>query len=605
MIVVYDIETLKSLFTMTACDLKTGEISSFVIHKTRNDYKAMLEYIGKLEGMIGFNNVDFDYATLDPFLYDYDEYLEMDGDTLAKKIYKRAQKVLSDDFRKDYDKPVVPQRDLYRIWHFNNKARATSLKFLQINMGWKNAQEMPVKHDALIKTEEEIQQVLDYNLNDVLSTVEFYKLTKDKIRMRKTLGEKYGIDFGNASDTRIGEQIFLHEMSKKTGVPIDTLKQGRTFRKNIALGQCIIEDISFGSRDFQSVLDKFKKMVISNTRKSEDISVVFDGMKYEFGFGGLHAVREPGLYKNITSADVKSYYPNLAISYRFYPKHLSEAFCDVYKQLYDERGNYPKGSDESNAIKLALNGVYGMSNAEWSPFYDPFYTMCITINGQLLLAKLCEDVTLSGAGTVIMANTDGIEVDVHDSERFEAICSQWQTSTRLQLEFSKYATLAVRDVNNYTGMKVNGEVKEKGDYVCDREIYKDQSMKIVTQAVREYFHKGIPVETTINDCKDISRFVMGKRAKTGNLEHRRIEGQDLVVELLPKNVRYYISHTGGSIVKALSNNRTVNLHVGHRETLFNKWVDKPFEEYGVYLPFYITEAKKLIDAILKTQLSMF
>jgi hypothetical protein len=605
MIVVYDIETLKSLFTMTAYDLKTGEIQSFVIHKLRNDYKAMLEYIGKLEGMIGFNNVDFDYAVLDPFLYESEEYLEMDGDALAKKIYKRAQKVLSEDFRKDYDKPVVPQRDLYRIWHFNNKARATSLKFLQINMGWKNAQEMPVKHDAVIKTEAEIQQVLDYNLNDVLSTVEFYKLTKDKIRMRKTLGEKYGIDFGNASDTKIGEQIFLHEMSKKTRIPVDTLKEGRTFRKNIALGQVIIDSISFSSKGFQEVLDKFKKMVISNTRKSEDISVMFDGMKYEFGFGGLHAVREPGLYKNITSADVKSYYPNLAISYRFYPKHLSEAFCDVYKQLYDERGNYSKGSDESNAIKLALNGVYGMSNAEWSPFYDPFYTMCITINGQLLLALLCEKITLSGAGTVIMANTDGIEVDVRDSERFYEICGEWQNMTRLQLELSQYTTLAIRDVNNYTGMKVNGEIKEKGDYVCDREIYKDQSMKIVTSAVRDFFHKGIPVEHTISDCKDISMFVMGKRAKTGNLEYRRVDGQNLAIDTLPKNVRYYVSHTGGSIVKALSNNRTVNLHVGHRQTLFNKWVDKPFEEYGVYLPFYITEARKLIDAVLKNQLQLF
>src|SRR5690606_25364359 len=96
-----------------------------------------------------------------------------------------------------------------------------------------------------------------------------------------------------------------------------------------------------------------------------------------------------------------------------------------------------------------------------------------------------------------------IEVDVYDHQQFEQICSQWQTSHKLKLEFSKYSKLAVRDCNNYIGVKQNGEIKEKGDYVSEREIFKDQSMRIVTKAVRDFFVKDIPIEQTIEGCKNI------------------------------------------------------------------------------------------------------
>lgn len=626
MIACFDIETLVNAFTATFVEIKTGVASSFVVHRSRNDFGKMVDYLRGVKGLVGFNNVDFDYAVLHPFLMKGDFYAKMDGDELARLIYKRSQEVINEDFRKDYSKPLIPQRDLYRIWHFNNKARATSLKFLQINMDWKNVQEMPIKHYEEIG-EDKIQDVLDYNLNDVLTTIEFYNRTKEKIIMRNTLGKRYSKDFGNASDTKIGEAIFLLEMARRTGKSEKELSSHRTHRKSIAIKDCIVPQVKFESPEFNRILKEFQGMVISKTRKQEGLFVYFDGMKYEFGFGGLHAFRESGVYKNITSADVASYYPNLAIGQRFYPLHLGEVFCDVYEHLYLERKKYPKGSDESNAIKLALNGVYGMSNAEWSPFYDPKYTMSITITGQLLLAMLCERITLSGAGRIIVANTDGIELEVYDETKLQQIAKEWQEENKLVLEFGKYRVLALRDVNNYIGVKETGEIKEKGDYVCDREIYKDQSMRIVTQAVREYFVNNVPIEKTIGDCTDIKLFLMGKRAKTGNLEFRRAEKLgELTRQKLPKNVRYYISKTGGSVVKLLTAKkkikpvqdnqmslfsvndaeevvveRVVNLHVGWRQTLFNLWVDKPFEEYGVEKQFYITEAKKLIDSIVKVQ----
>lgn len=572
--------------------------------------------------MIGFNNVGFDYAVIHPFLL---VEVEPDGHKLAKALYKRAQDLIKEE-KREWIKPIVPQRDLFLIWHFNNKARATSLKWLQVCMDWKNVQEMPIPHDTDV-TEEMIPTILEYNENDVLSTLEFYKRTRSRIILRKTLSEKYGIDMGNFSDNKIGEQIFLLGISKRTGLSVATLKKGRTFRKNIVLKDLMIP-LDFSSKEFRDIYNQYRKMVITSTKKDEVIKCVFDGMKYEFGLGGLHAFREPGIYKNIISADVTSYYPHLSIKLGLHPKHLGQAFCHTYQSLFEERNNYPKGSDENTGLKFGLNGVFGQTNAEWSPFYDPAMTMAITLNGQFLLALLCECITESLSGRIIMANTDGIEVDVLDEIEFKKVCDEWQKEFQLHLEFNKYKILAARDVNNYLGVFENGKVKEKGAFETERELYKNQSMKIVRTAVRRYFVDRMPVERTINECKDISQFLIGKRAKTGNLEYRGVDGYDLKKEKLPKNVRYFISRSGGAIVKLTKLekkkktdispnqmslfsadpvvqsekvNRITKLHVGHRMTMFNKWFDRSFEDYGVEKRFYVNEANKLIDSVIKQQ----
>ncbi len=623
MICAWDIECLSNLFTATFVDLQTKEQFSFVVHKSRNEWDKLINFLKSVEGLVGYNSIDYDYRVIHPFLIDN---VPDDGEEFAKIIYQRSNDIINEKIE-DRPKPTIPQRDLFRIWHFNSKSKRVSLKFLEINMGVRNVQEMPFKHTDVIP-EEQIPLVLDYNLNDVLATIDFYQLSKKKILLRKALSEKYG-DLSNASDVKIGEQIFLKEMCKRTGRSEKSVKSGRTVRPQIYVKDCLV-DINFSSDAFIKVYDKFKGMVITNTKKEESLQVLFDDMVYEFGFGGLHACRAPGVYTNIHSADVSSYYPNLAISRKFYPKHLGEVFCEVYQGIYEERKKHKKGSPENEAYKLALNGAFGQSNADWSFFYDPAFTMKITINGQLILAQLCEYITTSGAGRVIMVNTDGIEVDVKNEDSFRKICDTWQKLHGLQLEYTKYKKLCIRDSNAYIGLKDDGTVKEKNDFETNKEIYKDQSMRIVPLAVRRYFIDGIPIEKTINECENIGLFLMGKRAHTGVLEYRRAEN-DLEITKLPKYVRYYISTSGGAIVKVTEltekqkekkkkepenqlslfdvkkvkkqkEMKITAVHAGRRMTLFNKWVDKPFKEYGIDTSFYIKEARKLIDSVVNHQL---
>ena len=628
---VYDIEIFPNFFCCTFKDIATGERRSFRVAPWVSEWVEFLLYFKSHDGLIGYNNFNYDYRVLSPFLHDYPDKVE----ELLDALYQRSQDVLEEDFKEPWETPIIPQRDLFRVWHFNNKARMVSLKYLQFNMGWRNMAESPFPWNLPVK-EEDVPLILEYNINDVESTEEFYKRSKDKIKLRSTLGDLYDVNMGNFSDNKIGETIFLKEMARRTGRSEKSIAAGRTPRKNIPVRDILHENIEFSTPQFQAILEKYRAKVITQTKlsaaekKKQRMFALLDGTKYEFGMGGLHALRGPGLYHNIQSADVSSYYPNLAISYRLHPAHLGEVFCDVYDLIYKLKQNSTKGSDENTAYKAALVCVFGSSNAQWSPFYDPRYTMSITILGQLILAMLCEQVVTSGAGHVIMANTDGIEVDVIDYPKFKNVCFAWEQKHKFMLEFTEYKQIAIRDVNAYHAIKTDGKVKTKGDFEITKEIWKDSSMRIVPIAVDKYFREGTRVETTVNESADISLFFIGKRAKTGKLEYRTTDDKgELVRRKLPKNVRYLITRSGGAIVKVTKatekqnkkkevvpenqtdlfapvkprkkskiegENKITSIHSGYRMQICNQWKDKPFNEYDVDKQFYIREANKLINS---------
>ena len=189
-----------------------------------------------------------------------------------------------------------------------------------------------------------------------------------------------------------------------------------------------------------------KKSYYGCWRIAETLNTVVNGYRIDFGVGGVHASisekisRENHRYM-IRDADVSSMYPNISISNRLHPEHLTEKFCDIYKSLYEERKSYPKGSAENSMLKLALNSCYGKSNDKFSVFYDPKFTMSITINGQLSLLMLADRLLQIEGLKLIQLNTDGITVALlrETEEQYNTVCKQWEKDVGLELEFADYS----------------------------------------------------------------------------------------------------------------------------------------------------------------------
>ncbi len=624
---VYDIETLKSCFTYSAINIDTEEIVQYVIHKDRNvDFPYFIEHLNSCNRQIGFNNLNFDYLILHKLLIKAPQ-----SHDAVEFMYKEAQRIIEIQNEKTFNKfafikeseVLIPQLDLFKIWHYNNAARSTSLKALEISMNYPNVMEMPISHTRNDITLKEIPSILEYNLNDVLATYQFYKKSLAKIELRKSLVQQFNIPCINWSDSKIGEQLILKLYCDKTGNNPWDIKKLRTYRSKIVLNDVILPYIKFESKEFTNLLNYFKSKIITETKGSIEQSVIYKGFKYDYGTGGIHGCVKSGIYESdedyvIIDADVASLYPSLAITNNFFIEHLGQEFVDIYQSIINMR---LKAKSEGNMVlsdgfKLAANSVYGKSNDINSFLYDPQFTMAITLNGQLLLSLLAEELVDSCGSfiQVLQINTDGITVKLHKDliDQYYDVCKGWEYDTKLTLEYVEYSKMIIGDVNNYIAVTTKGKIKNKGRFEVDKVVgsepayHKDNSFRIIPLALQEYFVNNIPIEETILNHKNIYDFCgRQKFTKDSYGQIHYLKDNQEVIEKQQKNVRYYISNKGANFIKYYSKGTTEVINSGYQVTIFNNFIKKSFEEYNINYKYYIKEAQKEINNIENKQLSLF
>lgn len=324
----------------------------------------------------------------------------------------------------------------------------------------------------------------------------------------------------------------------------------------IPVKNILFDYIKFQTPAFNDLLSFYKNLNITHTKSSISTICEFKEFEFHLGAGGIHGSIESSIIKSdnnyvIRDIDVKSYYPNLAIKNNLYPAHLGKLFCKIYKKLFDKRETYKKGTIENLMLKLALNGVYGDSNNKYSVFYDPQYTMTITINGQLLLCMLAEQLMHDDSLELIQINTDGLTIKYHKASTtwVERIEQWWMDVTKLNLESNNYKTMYIRDVNNYIAEYENGELKKKGVYEYNRNWHQDQSGMVIQKAVEAYLIKGINVEHFIKSHKNKFDFMMRAKVKRND---RLVLFTDGTESEQQKIIRFYFSKNGGELFKYMS-----------------------------------------------------
>ncbi len=628
-IYVYDIETLSNFHCATFMKLDNKEIRQFVIHKSRNDFTEYIKFLQtQVSGLIGFNNLDYDYPILHDLLkeqYLYQDILSykyisegeerLAEDIITDFIYNKSNEIINSEWSSIPEwKTLIPQLDLYKINHFDNNSKRTSLKTLEITMDFHNVEDLPFQPDHIVQ-DNEVEKILLYNLNDVEATYEFYKLNINDIEMRKALSKEFGVKLINANEPKIGSEIFAKLLSEEMNIPIKYLKQLRTYRESINLNECILPYIDFSTDEFKNLLINYKSKIVIETKNSIEESIVYKNFKYDFGLGGLHGCIKPGVYKInknevIHDIDVSSFYPNIAIINNFKPNHLGESFTTIYNKIYQERKSAPKGSAKNGGLKLAINGVFGKSNDKNSFLYDPMFTMQITVNGQLLLAMLAEKLVENIECTLLQINTDGITLKYNKiySEKVLNIMKWWENLTKLSLESSYYKLMVIRDVNNYLALDINNKIKYKGAFEIipmanGKKVYwKNISMRIVPIALEKYFINNIPIEETILNHTNIYHFCKRvKLVKGWWLEERWIEydTNENKSNKLSKNVRYYVSTNGKSFIKCHEDGREISVEKGWVNTSFNRYKELSISEYNINYDYYINECNKIIKKITK------
>ncbi len=556
----YDEETYPNVFTCRITHIATNTKWKFEVSDRVNDIDKFVTFIFALRDcgarMVGYNNVGFDYIVT--------HFVVMNQHVGARQIYDKAMSIIKggDKFgHMIWDKDhIVEQLDLYKVRHFDNMARATSLKSLEIAMRMDNIEDLPFPVGKVL-TSDEIDTLLVYNDHDVTATIYFYVRTLPEIKFREVLTERYGRNFMNHNDTKIGKDYFIMELERNGIACYDKSSGSRqprqTIRPSINLGDVIFPYVKFEQPEFERIRAYLASMTITETKGTfKDLSATINGLSYVFGVGGLHMsvssqVVTSTATHQIVDVDVASYYPNVAIKNRLFPAHLGEVFCDIYLDVYEQRKSHAKGTPENAMLKLALNGVYGDSNNVYSPFYDPFYTMSITINGQLLLCMLVEQLIKIPGLTMVQCNTDGVSFSCpreHMGTQ-RAICKWWEALTCLELEEALYSRMMIRDVNNYIAEYEGGKLKRKGAYEYDLQWHQDQSSMVCARAAEAALVRGEDIRTFIENHADDYDFMCRAKAPRSNNIVMRWPEYDNAEIPLANIVRYYVSKDGGTLTK--------------------------------------------------------
>lgn len=635
---VYDLECLSNLFTYTGFDVQEQKYYQFVIHDDRNDAKALWEHLHRDKLLqIGFNNESYDYPLLHNFLNNYQYmYSRIGGVNIAISLYQKSQEIIDMEFSAIADKnKFIPQLDLFKIFHYDNKARMTSLKDIEFQLRMDDIEEMPIHH-ATWCTKDDIDTILSYNKNDVEATYKFFLVAlgktddpiykgKNKIALRCEIQRQFGINCLNYPDVKIGERLILKLYSEKTHKSLYDLKQsGGTIRETIQLKDCIPYWANFETKEFNELKQKLIDATISSIKGEFEASVVFHNTKMDYGTGGCHSCIKPGIYNAddkwmIVDEDIGSLYPSIAIQLGIYPEHLGPEFLDIYNNKIVARRlaekKKPKAERDNvimEGFKLAANGVYGKTGEENSVLYDPLYTMKTTIGGQMFLSLWTEKLVKAVPELKFLQhNTDGITYMIPKDklDKVKAVGEEMTKLTGLYIEDNYYKTMILRDVNNYIAVyedstQEHEHVKLKGCFEIDKEYHKDSSMRIVPIALKNYFLYDIPVGDTIRNHTDIFDFCL--RLKTNSKSqavYSYYDNGETQIKKLSRTTRYYVSNNGGGLIKDFGSGRLNGVNVGFHVTLFNKFEAKDMKDYDINYGFYISEANKIIYTIVDKQMS--
>lgn len=644
-----DIETLEEFFLFGGRNRQTGEVSKFRINQWQNDLYAMVKFIEETKDLwyVGFNWFGFDAQVIEWILKHYESWHDLDNLQIAHLIAQYAQDVIDDGkydiqprFREEY--LTIKQIDLYRVHHFDNENNRASLKWLEIMMDMPNVAEMPIHHTKRGMTAEDCQLVEDYWINDLDATGTFLDVTlgetelelyrgKNKLQDRLDAIAKYKFPRKcmNWSDVKIGEQINLMGYCTLKGIkPEDVydMKKKRKPTRPFTFGQCIPPYVQFKTKEFQSFYDGMKKKRVS-LHKKEEFPFSYRGTTYLIAKGGIHSkdpkrILIPGEDFFLRDADVGSQYPNAIVKRRLFPRHLGEEWLVNYnntikvrleaknasgvKALSEDEKRILKGMAEW--LKLALNGGgFGMTNQVDSWQYDPFVQFSCTIGNQFEMLMLIEMMELSGIHCV-SANTDGIVCMFPKdlSDRYYELCHEWEAivgNTKMgMLEYTDYDQLIQESVNHYIAVKAGSKPKVKGRLAHEVPLNKNNTKDITRvqrMAIQEYFSKGIPVLKTLQDCKDIFKFIYGYKSRAYNFVATRKDGTE---QDLGHLVRCYASTEGIKLSKSKEEDEGDGVDIlrilqGSYITVYNQHIPKPIEDYKINYDFYAEGALQVIRQI--------
>lgn len=408
-IVFYDIEVFPNLLLVNW--KRKGPENKVVrmINPSPSDIEGLLQY-----RLVGFNCRRYDNHVIYARLMGYNN----------AQLYDISQRIVNGDknafFSEAYN---LSYTDIYDFASAGNKK---SLKKLEIEMGIHHKElglpwDQPVPEDKWI-------EVAEYCDNDVIATEAAFDYLSADWTARQILADLAGLTVNDTTNTLTTKFIFGN--NKKP--------------QNEFCYRDLSKPVVSLDRDVKEFLELACPEMMANRHGDEEsLLPYFPGYKFkrgvsiyrdeEVGEGG-YVYAEPGMYTNVALLDIVSMHPHSAIAECVFGPRFTRAFRDIVEgrvsikhQAWDDVNKILDGKltpyvqkvingelktkDLANALKTAINSVYGLTSAKFdNPFRDiRNIDNIIAKRGALFMIDLKHEVQKRGY-TVAHIKTDSIKI---------------------------------------------------------------------------------------------------------------------------------------------------------------------------------------------------
>lgn len=521
---VLDCEVYPNYFLVSFKQLSTGKLKTVEIRGCEStlDQKgaSTIHTLMNRYTTFGFNSLNYDIPVI---LY------ALKGKT-ASQICELSNYIIKENSKGWMTMNAFNLNNTYADKHFDimepAPAVGVGLKQYGGRLHSKRLQELPIKPNTML-TEVQMDEIKDYCENDLNTTIDLYYKIEESLELRVKMSETYGVDLVSKSDAQIGEAVIKSELKRLN--PRLWINKPK-FDQDFTFNYKIPPYINFKSKALIEVAKLIDETTFKLTNKGKvdlpdsigNYIIKIGETDYKIGLGGLHSQEKNVNYECgdddiLVDRDVTSYYPAAIINLEMFPKHLSATFIEVYRNIVEERVKAKREKDtiKSDSLKIVANGSFGKFGSRWSALYSPDLLIATTLTGQLSLLMLIEE--LEGNGIhVVSANTDGFVSFIKKWEYgiYDTICEEWSKKTNFNLEETRYKGLYSRDVNCYFATLYNGSYKAKSVFNVGS-IRNNPAIAICAEAAIKLVINKIPVEKTIRECVDVSKFISLKKVTNG------------------------------------------------------------------------------------------
>ena len=412
-LIFYDVEVFPNLFLVNWKMEGEGKPVVRMINPTPSEIEELMRF-----NLVGFNCRRYDNHIL---------YARLMGYT-NEQLFHLSQKIVNSKkgenrncfFGEAYN---ISYTDVY---DFASAANKKSLKKWEIELGIHH-KELGLPWDQPVP-EEKWVEVAEYCDNDVIATEAVFNHLSADWLARQILADLAGMTVNDTTNSLTTRIIF--GKNKKP--------QGEFNYRNLAEP---IYELDKETKDF--LTEACPKMMAEPHGDAKSLLPYFPGYKYERGVStyrgeevgeGGYVYAEPGMYGNVALLDVSSMHPHSIIAECLFGPRFTRAFRDIVEgrvsikhEAWDEVNNMLDGklrpyiqkvlngeitaSDLANALKTAINSVYGMTSSNFDFAFKDNRNKdnIVAKRGALFMIDLKHEVQKRGF-TVAHIKTDSIKI---------------------------------------------------------------------------------------------------------------------------------------------------------------------------------------------------